>query len=49
MLRLDGRHVIIQAATNQLIRSGGRYALATMCVGVGMGYAIIIENVKDRK
>ncbi|MFI1744174.1 3-oxoadipyl-CoA thiolase [Thalassobellus sediminis] len=35
---------IVQAATNELIRTGGRYALATMCVGVGMGYAIIIEN-----
>lgn len=35
---------IVQAAANELIRTGGRYALATMCVGVGMGYAIIIEN-----
>ena len=36
---------IIQAATNQLIRTGGRYALASMCVGVGMGYAVVIERV----
>jgi acetyl-CoA acyltransferase len=36
---------IIQAATNQLIRSKKRYALASMCVGVGMGYAVIIERV----
>jgi len=36
---------IVQAAANQLIRSKCRYGLATMCVGVGMGYAIIIENV----
>jgi acetyl-CoA acetyltransferase len=36
---------IIQAATNQLIRTNGRYALAAMCVGVGMGYAVIIERV----
>ncbi|MBT9187626.1 3-oxoadipyl-CoA thiolase [Zobellia russellii] len=36
---------ILQAATNHLVRSGGRYGLATMCVGVGMGYATIIENV----
>ena len=36
---------IVQAATNHLIRTGGRYALATMCVGVGMGYAIIVESV----
>lgn len=35
---------IVQAAANELIRTGGRYALATMCVGVGMGYTIIIEN-----
>ncbi|SEK21700.1 Thiolase, C-terminal domain [Maribacter orientalis] len=32
---------ILQSATNELIRSGGKYALATMCVG----YATIIENV----
>lgn len=37
---------ILQAATNELIRTGGRYALATMCIGVGMGYATIIENVE---
>lgn len=36
---------IVQAATNHLGRSGGRYGLAAMCVGVGMGYAVIIEYV----
>jgi 3-oxoadipyl-CoA thiolase len=36
---------IIQAATNQLIRAQKRYALAAMCVGVGMGYAVVIERV----
>lgn len=36
---------IIQAAMNQLIRTNQRYALASMCVGVGMGYAVIIERV----
>ncbi len=36
---------IIQAAVNQLIRSNKRYALAAMCVGVGMGYAVIVERV----
>ena len=35
---------IIQSAVNQLIRTKTRYAIATMCVGVGMGYAVIIEN-----
>lgn len=29
----------------QLHRSGGRYALCTMCIGVGQGIAIIIERV----
>ncbi|MFX0556575.1 3-oxoadipyl-CoA thiolase [Maribacter sp. CXY002] len=36
---------IVQAAVNQLGRIGGKYGLATMCVGVGMGYAIIVERV----
>jgi 3-oxoadipyl-CoA thiolase len=36
---------IIQAAVNELHRSKKKYALAAMCVGVGMGYAVIIENV----
>ncbi|AFK02721.1 beta-ketoadipyl CoA thiolase [Emticicia oligotrophica DSM 17448] len=36
---------IVQAAVNQLVRSKKRYALASMCVGVGMGYAVIIERV----
>jgi acetyl-CoA acyltransferase len=36
---------IIQAAVNELQRSNKKYALAAMCVGVGMGYAVIIENV----
>ena len=29
----------------QLQRSGGRYALCTMCVGVGQGIAVILERV----
>lgn len=36
---------IIQTAALQLARSGGKYALCTMCIGVGQGYAVIIENV----
>lgn len=36
---------IVQALVNELKRSNGKYGLATMCVGVGMGYAIIIEAV----
>ncbi len=32
-------------ATRQLERTGGRYALCTMCIGVGQGFAMIIERV----
>lgn len=32
-------------AVNQLHRGGGRYALATMCIGVGQGIAVILERV----
>ena len=32
-------------AMNQLHRIGGRYALCTMCIGVGQGIALIIERV----
>jgi 3-oxoadipyl-CoA thiolase len=36
---------IAGAAALELKRRGGRYALATMCVGVGQGVAIAIERV----
>jgi acetyl-CoA C-acetyltransferase len=36
---------LVTTATWQLQRSGGRYALCTMCIGVGQGIAIIIERV----
>lgn len=32
-------------AVNQLHRTGGRYALCTMCIGVGQGVAVILERV----
>ncbi|SIR77798.1 3-oxoadipyl-CoA thiolase [Pseudacidovorax sp. RU35E] len=32
-------------AVNQLHRGGGRYALCTMCIGVGQGIALILERV----
>ncbi len=32
-------------AINQLHRSGGRYALCTMCIGVGQGIALVLERV----
>lgn len=36
---------LITTAMYQLQRSGGRYALCTMCIGVGQGIATIIERV----
>jgi acetyl-CoA acyltransferase len=36
---------LVTTAMHQLERSGGRYALCTMCVGVGQGIAMIIERV----
>jgi 3-oxoadipyl-CoA thiolase len=36
---------LITTAINQLHRIGGRYALCTMCIGVGQGIAVIIERV----
>lgn len=35
---------LLQTATLELAQQQKRYALATMCVGVGMGYAVIIER-----
>lgn len=35
---------LIQTAARQLVEENKKYALATMCVGVGQGYAIILEN-----
>ncbi len=32
-------------AVNQLHRGGGRYALCTMCIGVGQGIAMVLERV----
>ncbi|WP_313705947.1 3-oxoadipyl-CoA thiolase [Massilia sp.] len=36
---------LVTAAVYQLHRTGGRYALCTMCIGVGQGIALIIERV----
>jgi acetyl-CoA acetyltransferase len=35
---------LLTTLTNQLVRTGGRYGLAAMCIGVGQGIALIIEN-----
>jgi 3-oxoadipyl-CoA thiolase len=36
---------LITTAVSQLHLSGGRYALCTMCIGVGQGIALIVERV----
>lgn len=36
---------LITTAVHQLQRTGGRYALCTMCIGVGQGIALAIERV----
>ena len=36
---------LVTTAMVQLHRTGGRHALATMCIGVGQGIALIIERV----
>ena len=36
---------LLTTAVRQLHRTGGRYALCTMCIGVGQGIAMIIERV----
>ena len=36
---------LVTTAINQLHRIGGRYALCTMCIGVGQGIALVVERV----
>jgi acetyl-CoA C-acetyltransferase len=36
---------LVTTAANQLHKTGGRYALCTMCIGVGQGIALVIERV----
>ncbi|WP_306005086.1 3-oxoadipyl-CoA thiolase [Aquicoccus porphyridii] len=43
-LGMSGARMALSAAY-QLKRTGGRYALCTMCVGVGQGAALILERV----
>jgi acetyl-CoA acetyltransferase family protein len=40
---------ILATLAHALKRTGGRYGLATMCIGVGQGIAMIIENVTSDK
>jgi len=36
---------LVTTAMYQLVRTNGRYALCTMCIGVGQGIAVVIERV----
>ncbi|HYJ23691.1 MAG TPA: 3-oxoadipyl-CoA thiolase, partial [Acidimicrobiia bacterium] len=36
---------ILTTLTHELVRRGGRYGLATMCIGVGQGISTVIERV----
>jgi acetyl-CoA acetyltransferase family protein len=36
---------LVTTAVRQLQRTGGKYALCTMCIGVGQGIALILERV----
>jgi acetyl-CoA acyltransferase len=36
---------LVTTATYQLRRTGGRYALCTMCIGVGQGIALVLERI----
>ena len=43
-LGMSGARLVTTAAY-ELMRRGGRYALCTMCIGVGQGIAMVIERV----
>ena len=42
-LGMSGTRILLSAAI-ELNEKGKRYALATMCIGVGQGYAVVIEK-----
>ena len=43
-LGMSGARLLLTAA-HELRATGGRYALATMCIGVGQGMGTILERV----
>jgi 3-oxoadipyl-CoA thiolase len=43
-LGMSGARILL-AAARELHRQNGRYALCTMCIGVGQGYAVVLEKV----
>jgi 3-oxoadipyl-CoA thiolase len=38
---------LVTMLVHQLRRTGGRYGLATMCIGVGQGIATVVERIED--
>ena len=40
----SGARIVVTLA-HELARRGGRYGLATLCIGVGQGLALVIERV----
>ncbi|MEO6038012.1 MAG: acetyl-CoA C-acyltransferase, partial [Saprospiraceae bacterium] len=42
-LGMSGARLLL-AAARELQRHGGRYALCAMCIGVGQGYAVVLER-----
>jgi acetyl-CoA acetyltransferase family protein len=38
---------LVTMLVHELVRTGGRYGVATMCIGVGQGIATVIERVGD--
>jgi len=42
-LGMTGSRILL-AAARQLKRTGGKYGLVTLCIGVGQGYAVVIKN-----
>ena len=36
---------LVATAINQWRRTSGRYALCTMCIGVGQGIAVVVERL----
>jgi acetyl-CoA acyltransferase len=43
-LGMSGARLALTAA-KELQRSGKKYALCTMCIGVGQGYAAVLERI----
>jgi acetyl-CoA acetyltransferase len=43
-LGMSGARLVL-TATEELQRTSGRYALCTMCIGVGQGIAVVVERV----